>query len=600
VAVEAAQSGRALRAVSLLIVLVACKATTLVLLREAVPISPWMPVAYLWQDALLVLAFAVVDGIVRSRVIAWTLYSAVVVYAALNVPITAILSSPLTLTLMRASGSALADSIAHYVTPTNVAAVCVPLALAIVLPLLLRRTAMRASPSRASLRGAAVASVAALALVSALGPIAVARVETRGLHRNAIGALIASAVPRVGSSDEAADWRASPFESGSSDDLSRLKGIARGRHVVVVVLESTAARYLRPYGAAEDPMPALTALTKEAVLFDRAYSVYPESVKGLFTTICSRYTAFDTAPDLYADAPCTPLAATLRAAGYRTALFHSGRFEYLGMRSMIDNRGFDLLEDAGAIGGNLQSSFGVDEASAVRRILAWIDARDRAAPFFALYMPIAGHHPYPSNVPGPFDGATDQSRYLNALHEADVALAALIDGLKARSIYDDTLLLVLGDHGEAFGQHPGNFAHTLYIYEENVRVPYAIVIPGAVTSAVRPRRLASLLDTAPTIVELLGLPPVKEHQGSSLLDPRARMALFYTDYSLGWLGLVDGCWKYLYEIDSKRSRLFDVCVDPDERTDRASSFPERAAAYRDRVERWAAAQRALITRKASG
>jgi phosphoglycerol transferase MdoB-like AlkP superfamily enzyme len=591
VAAEAAQSGRALRAVSLLAVLVACKATILVLVREPVALSPWTPLAYLWQDALVVLGFVLLDALVLPAPAAWLLYGVVALYAAVNVPIAAVLSSPLTITLWRASGAALSDSIAHYVTGRNLVALCVPLATAIAVPCLLRAAAMRVRP----------AGIAALGAVAALGVTTTPRVETRGLHRNAIGALVASAMPRVGSVEATADWRASPFQPAApGGDLSRLKGVAKGRNVVVVVLESTAARYLRPYGSPDDPMPTLTALSGEAVVFDRAYAVYPESVKGLFTTLCSRYTAFDTAPELYAAARCASIAETLRAAGYRTALFHSGRFEYLGMRSIIDARGFDRLEDAGAIGGNVRSSFGVDEAATVRRMLEWIDARDGAAPFFALYMPIAGHHPYASNVLGPFPEATDFAAYLNALHEADTALASLLDGLKARSLYDDTLLVVFGDHGEAFGQHPGNFAHTLYIYEENVRVPYAIVVPRVVTSAIRARRLASLVDTAPTILDLLGLAPVSDHQGTSLLDPRSDMALFYTDYSLGWLGLVDGCWKYLYEIDSRRSRLFDVCVDPDETRDRSQLFPDRISAYRAHLERWAAAQRAEVMRRPSG
>ena len=55
------------------------------------------------------------------------------------------------------------------------------------------------------------------------------------------------------------------------------------------------------------------------------------------------------------------------------------------------------------------------------------------------------------------------------------------------------------------------------------------------------------------------LPGVEEVR---LLRPEPRMALFFTDYSIGWLGLADGCWKYLFEMDSNRSRLFDVCGDP--------------------------------------
>ena len=147
---------------------------------------------------------------------------------------------------------------------------------------------------------------------------------------------------------------------------------------------------------------------------------------------------------------------------------------------MIDHRGFDVLEDAGAIGGRVDSSFGVDETSTVQRMLGWIDSLRKDERFFITYMPIAGHHPYASSGAGPFTGDDDFARYMNALHEGDAALGELLSGLRARQIDDDTLVVVFGDHGEAFGEHPGNFAHTLFIHEENVRVPYVIAAPGAI------------------------------------------------------------------------------------------------------------------------
>jgi arylsulfatase A-like enzyme len=257
---------------------------------------------------------------------------------------------------------------------------------------------------------------------------------------------------------------------------------------------------------------------------------------------------------------------------------------------VIEHRGFDLLEDAGAIGGVVQSSFGVDEFSTVDRMLRWIDARSPGR-FFITYLPIAGHHPYRTTAPGPFPGDDDFTRYLNALHEADEALGRLVSGLRERHLENETVFLVFGDHGEAFGEHPGNFAHTLFIYEENVSVPYVIAAPGVIAGRIRVSRVASVLDTAPTVLDLLGLAAEPDHQGTSLLAPESRMALFFTDYSLGWLGLRDSCWKYIYEIDADRSRLFDVCEDAGETRDRTVEFPERAAAYRDIVRRWAAAQK---------
>ena len=81
------------------------------------------------------------------------------------------------------------------------------------------------------------------------------------------------------------------------------------------------------------------------------------------------------------------------------------------------------------------------------------------------------------------------------------------------------------------------------------------------------------------------------------VPPASRMALFYTDYSIGWLGLADGCWKYLYEMDSRRSRLFEVCADPGETRDRVADEPERVTFYRDRVVAWAAAQKDRVQRR---
>ena len=582
-AAQAAESRHALRAICLLAVLVSAKALTLA--GRQIPVSAWWPFAYFWQDVGVALVFFAVDRTLKRPALAWSAYAVLAAYTALNVPITRVLSTPLTWTMIRAARGPLADAVRHYVTAGNLLALAAPVVLAIALPLLLGRRTVRVRPWAIALGLAVVA----------IGPFAATRAGTLGLHRNAVGALVATSLPRVEPVAGEADWRASPFPQPRGEDLSSLRGSMRGRNVILVVLESTAARHLKTYGAPMDPMPNLSALARRSIVVERAYAVYPESVKGLFATLCSRYPAFDTAPEIYADVACAPLPRLLRESGYQTALLHSGRFEYLGMPAMIERRGFDLLEDAGAIGGQVNSSFGVDDASTVRRALQWIAAR-RGQRFFLTYLPIAGHHPYEASIPGPFKGRDDFTRYLNSLHESDAALGELLDGLRALGLDDDTLVVVMGDHGEAFGEHPGNFAHTLFIQEENVRVPYVIAAPGAIDRERRVQRVASVIDTAPTILDLLGLPAPALHQGVSLLAPDPRLALFFTDYSIGWLGLADGCWKYLLELDAGRSRLYDVCVDPRESRDRAAEFPERIAAYRERVQAWAAAQKDAVGR----
>jgi len=573
-----------MRAACLLVVLMLAKA--LELAGRDIPLSPWAVLAYAWQDLIFVLVFAAADCMLGRPTLGWCAYGLAALYVALNVPVARTLSTPLTWPLLRAARGPLADSIRYHATAVNAACFVAVLAAAVILPLILRRVRRRWF----------VAAVAACGVLAPLGPFASARVETGGLHRNVFVALIQTALPRVAALELDEDWRASPFGSPESDDLRRFRGSAAGRNVVVIHLESTGACYLRPYGALEDPMPNLTALSSEAILFDNAYTAYPETIKSFFAVHCATLPALDTAAEDYAHVRSPALAEVLAAKGYRCGLFHSGRFGYLGMEAVIRNRGFDTLEDAGAIGGERESSFGIDEESTVRRMLSWLDSLPAGQRFLVTYLPIAGHHPYATPRDGPFPAEEEVGRYRNALHYADAAVGQFVDGLRCRGLFDDTLLVIFGDHGEAFGQHAGNVGHVLYLYEENVRVPYLIVAPGIVPEPVRATRVASLVDTAPTIVDLLGLhaPPV--WQGGSLLDPRARLALFCTDYSLAYLGLRDGRWKFVHDLDTSKSQLFDLETDPDESANLSEVHPELVEEYREHLRSWCAAQKGRICR----
>jgi phosphoglycerol transferase MdoB-like AlkP superfamily enzyme len=550
-----------------------------------ISVSVWTPIAFFWQDVLVALIFAAFDGVIdfctkRTRA-GWVLYAALVVYVAINVPVTRVLSTPLTIPMLRAARGPLSDSIAYYFTATNLGAIVLVLASGVVFPMLL---------SKIRLRFVIPMVLGGVAIV-AIGPLAVSKTETAGMHRNALGALVPARLPRYSGTNSATNWRASPFPAASSaDTLSKYRGAAAGRNVVMVLLESTAARYLRLYGAAEDPTPNLTRLGSQSIVFENAYAVYPESIRELFAVLCSRYPAFGAPADDYPAGPCVSIAEQLHRIGYRTGLFHSGRFMYLGMKSVVENRGFDTLEDAGDIGGNVNSSFGVDEPSAVKRILSWIDSVPSGQRFFLTYIPVAGHHPYATPDPGPFPNTSEISNYRNALHYGDAALGELLSGLQSRKLDEHTVFIIFGDHGEAFGQHEGNYGHSFFIYDENVHVPYIIAAPGLIQKQERVGGGASLIDTAPTILDLLGLPVPQRFQGSSLLDETPRMALFFTDYSLGFLGLYDSCWKMIFETDSLRSSLYDLCSDPQETQNLSGRNEDRVAAYRATLERWIAAQ----------
>ncbi len=582
-----------MRGASLLLVFLAAKLA--VVWGHAAPLSVLAPVAYIWQDMAAALAFAALDNglekIGATTRIAWLIYWAAAIYAAINVPVGRVVFTPLTRPMLRAARGPLADSILEYVTVSNILLMIAVLALAAVLPRLLRKMPRQLKSM----------TVVCAMLVVLVGPMAGRRVDTRGMDRNVITALLGRGLPQAAGPAGTSDWRESRFPTGyATQSLAQFAGSAAGLNVVMISLESTAAQYLSLYGAPDvgrgDPMPNLSILARRALVFENAYAVYPESIKGLFSVLCSRFPAFDSEPEEYENAECRSVATVLADAGYRTAMFHSGRFGYLGMEAIIRNRGYQTLEDAGDIGGNHNSSFGVDEPSTVARMLAWIDGLPRGQKFFLTYLPIAGHHPYATPEPGPFPATAEIDQYRNALHYGDASLGALMEGLRVRGLEQNTIWVIYGDHGEAFHQHEGNYGHTFFVYEENVHVPLLIVFPRLMRRQERVRKVVSLVDTAPTILDLVAVPTPRDYQGRTMLDGTSRMALFFADYSLGLLGLRDGPWKFVYETGSGRAKLFDLERDPRERSDVSGSEAQRVSWYGQVVRGWSNAQKNYIAR----
>jgi glucan phosphoethanolaminetransferase (alkaline phosphatase superfamily) len=582
-----------MRCASLFLVFVLAKLA--ILWGNAVPLTIWSLVAYVWQDAMVALAFGAFDVAMQrigaSHRIIWMVYGTIAIYTAINIPVGRALSTPLTRPMLRAARGPLADSMLVYLTATNILLVASVLAASAGLPWLMRR---------APLQVARRAVVCTAVVCVMFGPIASSRADTRGMDRNVFTALIGTKSPHVAANTRMTEWRECRFDDlDGTEDLSRLRAAAHGFNLVMVSLESTAAQYLSLYGGKSEVMPNLSALARRALVFENAYSVYPESIKGLYSVLCSTFPAFDSQPEDYANLGCRSVASVLEDAGYRTAMFHSGRFAYLGMESIIHNRGYQTLEDAGDIGGNHNSSFGVDEPATVTRMLAWIDALPRGQHFFLTYLPIAGHHPYATPERGPFAGTEDIDQYRNALHYGDASLGTLVEGLRKRGLEQKTVWVIYGDHGEAFHQHQGNYGHTFFLYEENIHVPFIIAAPGPMQSQERVRKVVSLVDTAPTVLDLMGIAPPENYQGRSMLDRAPRMALFFADYSLGLLGLRDGRWKFIYEIGSGKARLYDLDRDPRELSDLSDGQTERVSWYSQVVRGWCSAQKSYIARAAN-
>lgn len=188
------------------------------------------------------------------------------------------------------------------------------------------------------------------------------------------------------------------------------------------------------------------------------------------------------------------------------------------------------------------------------------------------------------------------SQYDANLFYGDELFGELIRGLRTLGLFDRTVLIVMADHGEAFGEH-GRFLHSSTVYEEMIRVPLILRLPPSV--APRPRRVSvpvALLDLFPTLGYLFSLPgeAVTGAEGLSLAplieNPNAawpRTVIFAQRYTS--VAAIEPEYKYIAEMSAapgappEREELYFLPTDPGERRNIVALHPERVRAMRESV-----------------
>jgi lipoteichoic acid synthase len=198
----------------------------------------------------------------------------------------------------------------------------------------------------------------------------------------------------------------------------------------------------------------------------------------------------------------------------------------------------------------------------------------------------------------------DLGRYLNTLAEVDRQLGRLFDGLRARGLADDTLVVVTGDHGEAFGDPHASWGHGARVYQENVRVPMMVWNPRLFPEGRRSDTIGGHVDVNPTVADLVGAASSSTWHGRSLFDPeRSHRAYFYAANDDYLLGVREDDWKYIWDATRGRDELYDLRADPREATNVAAQHPDRCRALHGRVAAWrhhAAEQLAAATKEPPG
>jgi len=328
-------------------------------------------------------------------------------------------------------------------------------------------------------------------------------------------------------------------------------------NVIVVTIDTLRVDRLGCYGYAAAQTPTIDALARTGVRFTQAYTPVPITLpahSALFTGSFPMATGMHDFSGNKLPGSSVTLAKVLREQGYTTAGFIGAAvldsrfglnqgfetyFDYFDY-SRLDETSLDLIERRGDVV--------VDEA------LSWLKRPPRR-PFF-LWLHLYDPH-FPYTPPEPYASRFRTHPYDGEIAFADAQLGRLIAALKDQRIYDPSLIVLAGDHGEGLGEH-GEKTHGFFIYNSTLHVPLIFKVPGAAPRIVEDE--VSLVDVMPTVLQALKAPVPSAVQGRSLLSqiggrPAAAPSSLYAET---FLPLLHFRWNQLRSLQSRGMKYIDA------------------------------------------
>ncbi len=382
--------------------------------------------------------------------------------------------------------------------------------------------------------------------------------------------------------------------------LGQTSGIEK-RNVVLVHLESTRAQSVTPYNEDLKTTPFLDELARSSLLAEQAYvGSIPRSLMANISVNCG----IQPPPRLGEEAeptgvPVPCLAGLLGDQGYDSAFFSSNADEYVkyattswgyeeafappepGVPAQYQDATMDTERFAHT------SYYGYEEDIMLEPSEKWLEAR-KDRPFLVEYLTNTGHDEYRclDTRYGVENLSNDDLRnhYYNCLRLQDIFLQNLFEQYKELGLYEDTIFVLFGDHGEGLGEH-GRFMHGDTIWEEGLRVPLIIHAPGWFEGGERVEEPASQTDVLPTLMEMLGYEIQDgEYPGYSLLHPvpEDRTLMFSCISRRECVASVKGNEKYIYHYGNQPEEVFDLSRDPLEERNLADEYPREDLEQRRR------------------
>jgi len=342
-------------------------------------------------------------------------------------------------------------------------------------------------------------------------------------------------------------------------------------NVILISIDTCRADYLGCYGYRRETTPNIDALARGATLFKNVVSPVPITLPAHSSMLTGTIPPFHGVHNNmdYKLAPSNQtLAEILKQNGFNTSAIVSS---FVLDKKFGLSQGFDTYHDTFKKASNNKygSERKGDETTEVA--INWLENNknnsNRSFLLLHYYDPHVDYTP-----PEPFASKFADNLYAGEVAFTDHCIGQFIQKLKDIKMYDSTLLIIAGDHGEMLGEH-GEEEHTYFIYESAIKVPLIVKLPGQKKGSIVTQPVG-LVDIAPTVCSILDIDIGGYVQGKDItamlhgkMDKTYERFIYsesLTPTRFGANSLMSistGKWKY---IQSKRPELYDVTIDPGE------------------------------------
>lgn len=343
--------------------------------------------------------------------------------------------------------------------------------------------------------------------------------------------------------------------------VSSLPKEEKKQNFLLITIDTLRADRLSCYGSQNPKTPNIDNLRERGVLFSRALAntstTLPSHTNILLGTTPNYHGVHENL-NFIVNRNLLTLAEHLKNNGYATGAFVGA---YVLDSRFGLSQGFDLYNDEySRIHSVNLSSLERKAESVIEAALEWLTVR--RSPWFLWVHCWDPHTPY--DPPEPFKTQYNDHPYEGEVAYVDLVLGKLFDYMKEHNLFDSTLIILTGDHGESLGQH-GEETHGFFAYNSSLWIPLIISFPGIVSGRVDD--YVSHVDIFPTVCDVLGIEKLHYLQGLSLLPAMKGKKLperpiyfesLYPFYSRGWAPLKGFVLEKKKFIDSPIPELYDL------------------------------------------